>query len=198
MNTGADTPAPTHRRRHTGADTPAPTHRRRHTGADKPLHYADDDLRGILGRVRTIAMVGASPNWVRPSNFVMKYLKGKGYRVIPVNPAAAGQEILGERAYACLSDVPGPLDMVDIFRASDAAGAIVDEAIDLAPAKAIGVVWMQIGVRNDAAAGRAEVAGLVAVMNRCVKIEYGRLFGELGWSGVNTDIISAKRPEMRP
>jgi len=167
-------------------------------GATKPLHYADDHLRGILGRVRTIAMVGASPNWVRPSNFVMKYLKGKGYRVIPVNPAAAGQEILGERVHARLSDVPGPLDMVDIFRTSDAAGAIVDEAIALAPEKGIAVVWMQLGVRDDAAARRAEAAGLVAVMNRCPKIEYGRLFGELSWSGVNTGIISAKRPVKHP
>ncbi len=163
-----------------------------------PLYYADDHLRAILGRVRTIAMVGASPNWVRPSNFVMKYLKGKGYRVIPVNPAAAGQEILGERAYARLSDVPGPLDMVDIFRASDAAGAIMDEAIAVAPEKDITVVWMQLGVRDDAAAGRARAAGLVAVMDRCPKIEYGRLFGELGWCGVNTGVISAKRPAMRP
>ena len=166
--------------------------------ATTPLHYVDDHLRAILGRVRTIAMVGASPNWVRPSNFVMKYLQGKGYRVIPVNPVAAGQEILGERAYARLSDVPGPLDMVDIFRASDAAGAIVDEAIALAEEKAISVVWMQLGVRDDDAAGRAEAAGLVAVMNRCPKIEYGRLFGELSWCGVNTDIISAKRPARVP
>ena len=166
--------------------------------ADQPLHYADDHLRAILARVRTIAMVGASPNWVRPSNFVMKYLLGKGYRVIPVNPAAAGQDILGQRACARLSDVPGRLDMVDIFRASDAAGAIVDEAVALAPEKSISVVWMQLGVRDDAAAQRAEAAGLVAVMDHCPKIEYGRLFGELGWCGVNTGIISAKRPVMHP
>ena len=166
--------------------------------ADKPLYYADDHLRGILGRVRTIAMVGASPNWVRPSNFVMKYLLGKGYRVIPVNPVAAGQDILGQRAYARLSDGPGPLDMVDIFRASDATGAIVDEAIAVAPEKAISVVWMQLGVRDDAAARRAKAAGLIAIMDRCPKIEYGRLFGELSWCGVNTGIISAKRPVMHP
>ena len=143
-------------------------------------------------------MVGASPNWVRPSNFVMKYLLGKGYRVIPVNPVAAGQEILGQRTYARLSDVPGPVDMVDIFRASDAAGAIVDEAIGVAPEKAISVVWMQLGVRDDAAARRAEAAGIVAIMDHCPKIEYGRLFGELSWCGVNTGIISAKRPVMHP
>ncbi len=166
--------------------------------ADTSPHYADDHLRAILGRVRTIAMVGASPNWVRPSNFVMKYLLGKGYRVIPVNPVAAGQEILGQRTYARLSDVPGPVDMVDIFRASDAAGAIVDEAIGVAPEKAISVVWMQLGVRDDAAARRAEAAGIVAIMDHCPKIEYGRLFGELSWCGVNTGIISAKRPVMHP
>lgn len=165
---------------------------------DKPLYYADQHLGCILGRVRTIAMVGASPNWVRPSNFVMKYLLGKGYRVIPVNPAAVDQEILGQRAYARLSDVPGPLDMVDIFRASDVAGAIVDEAIALAPEKAISVVWMQLGVRDDAATRRAAAAGLAAVMDRCPKIEYGRLFGELSWCGVNTGILSAKRPVMHP
>ena len=164
----------------------------------KPLHYADDHLRAILGRVRTIAMVGASPKWIRPSNFVMKYLLGKGYRVIPVNPAAAGQEILGQRAYGHLNEVPGPLDMVDIFRASDAAGAIVDEVISLAPEKSISVVWMQLGVRDDAAARRAEAASLIAVMDRCPKIEYGRLFGELSWCGINTGIISAKRPVMHP
>jgi predicted CoA-binding protein len=164
----------------------------------KLLHYTDDHLRAILGRVRTIAMVGASPNWVRPSNFVMKYLLGKGYRVIPVNPAAAGQNILGQRAYAHLNDVPGPIDMVDIFRASDAAGTIVDEAISLAPEKAISVVWMQLGVRDNAAAERAEAAGLIAVMDRCPKIEYGRLFGELSWCGVNTGVISAKRRVMHP
>ncbi|MDP6788423.1 MAG: CoA-binding protein [Rhodospirillales bacterium] len=166
--------------------------------AASPPRYADAHLRAILGRVRTIAMVGASPNWVRPSNFVMKYLIGKGYRVIPVNPAAAGREILGQHVYASLGDVPGPLDMVDIFRASDAAGAIVDEAIAVAPEKGITVVWMQLGVRDDAAAGRAEAAGLTAVMDRCPKIEYGRLFGELSWCGVNTGIVSAKRPAMQP
>jgi len=162
------------------------------------LRYDDDFIRRILKTTRVIAMVGASPNWVRPSNFAMKYLQGKGYRVIPVNPGAAGQKIWGETVYASLADIPESYDLVDIFRSSDAAGPIVDEAIRLAPAKGIRAIWMQLGVRNDAAAVRAEKAGLTVVMNRCPKIEYGRLFGELSWSGVNSGIVSAKRPKMRP
>jgi len=151
--------------------------------------YTDDTLRAILGGVKTIAMVGASPHWNRPSFFAMKYLQGKGFRVIPVNPRAAGETILGETVYADLKDIPDRIDMVDIFRNSEAAGPITDEAI------AIGakVVWMQIGVRNAEAAARAEAAGLKVVMNRCPKIEYSRLHGELAWSGVNTGIISSKR-----
>jgi len=151
--------------------------------------YTNDYLRAILRDVKTIAMVGASPNWNRPSYFAMKYLQEKGFRVIPVNPQAAGQTILGETAYAELADVPEQIDMVDIFRRSEAAGPIVDEAIRIG-AK---VVWMQIGVRNDEAAARAEAAGLRVVMNRCPKIEYSRLCGELAWSGVNTGIISSRR-----
>jgi uncharacterized protein len=151
--------------------------------------YSTEYLRGILRGVKTIAMVGASTNWNRPSYFVMKYLQVKGFRVIPVNPAAAGQEILGERVYASLREVPEKVDMVDVFRNSEAAGPITDEAIE----KGARVVWMQIGVRNDAAAERAEAAGLRVVMNRCPKIEYSRLCGELAWSGINTGMISAKR-----
>ncbi len=151
--------------------------------------YSDDYLRGILRRTRTIAMVGASPNWNRPSYFVMKYLQSKGFRVIPVNPRAEGQEILGERAVASLADLKDPVDMVDVFRTSDAAPGIVEDAIKIG-AK---TVWMQIGVRHDEAAARAEAAGLDVVMNRCPKIEYSRLCGELGWSGVNTGILSSRR-----
>ena len=164
----------------------------------KPLYYEDDMLRGILRKTRIIAMIGASPRWVRPSSFAMKYLQGKGFRVIPVNPGQAGKEILGQTAYASLGDIPGAVDMVNIFRSSAAAGAAVDEAIAAAKTKGIRVVWMQLGVRNDEAAARAEAAGLSVVMDRCAKIEYGRLFGELGWSGVNTHIISSKRPKMAP
>ncbi len=155
--------------------------------------YSDALLRGILGRCRTIAMVGTSANWVRPSFFAMKYLQSKGYRVIPVNPASAGDEILGETVYARLAEVPERFEMVDIFRNSEAAGAITDEAIAVAKDKGIEVVWMQIGVRNDDAAARAEAAGLRVIMNRCPKIEYGRLSGELSWGGVNSRIISSKR-----
>jgi predicted CoA-binding protein len=156
--------------------------------------YPDSLLRDILRRTRTIAMVGASPNWVRPSYFAMKYLQSKGFRVIPVNPACAGDEILGERVYATLAEVPERIDMVDVFRGSAAAGRIVDEAIAAATDKGIRVVWMQLGVRDLEAARRAEAAGLTVVMNRCPKIEFGRLSGELSWSGVNSRIISAKRP----
>lgn len=154
-------------------------------------NYTDDYLRGILRRVRVIAMVGASPSWNRPSNFAMKYLQAKGFRVIPVNPTAVGQEILGEKVYAALKDIPEKVDMVDIFRNSAAAGPIADEAIAIgAP-----VLWMQLGVRNDDAARRAEAAGMTVVMNRCPKIEFGRLCGELSWSGINSGIISSRRPK---
>jgi predicted CoA-binding protein len=153
------------------------------------LEYSDAFLRRILGQARTVAMVGASPKWVRPSHFAFRYLQLKGFQMIPVNPQCAGEEILGEKVYAALREIPGKVDVVDVFRSSEAAGPVADEAI------AIGarVVWMQLGVRNDAAAERARAAGLEVVMNRCMKIEYGRLFGELGWCGVDTGIISSKR-----
>jgi len=156
-----------------------------------PIPYSDAKIRRILSTVRTIAMVGASSNWNRPSYFVMKYLQGKGYRVIPVNPGTAGQEQLGEKIYASLRDIPDKIDMVDIFRASDQVEPIVEDVI------AIGakVVWMQLGVRNDEAAARAESAGIEVVMNRCPKIEFGRLGGELSWSGVNSGIIRNRAPQ---
>lgn len=161
------------------------------------LTYPDAKIRTILQRARTIAVVGASANWNRPSAFVMKYLQGKGYRTIPVNPTIAGQTISGEPVYASLRDIPVPVDVVDVFRASDHVGPVVDDAI------AIGakVVWMQLGVRNDAAAARAEAAGLEVVMDRCLKIEFGRLGGELSWSGVNSGLIRnrpAEAPQRRP
>jgi uncharacterized protein len=161
------------------------------------LHYDDSVIAEILNTVQTIAMVGASPDWVRPSHFAMKYLQSKGYRVIPVNPRAGVESFLGEKVYADLAAIPHKFEMVDIFRNSAAAGPIVDEAIGLARDKGISVIWMQLGVRNDEAAARAEAAGLKVVMNRCPKIEYGRLFGELSWSGVNSKIISARRPHVR-
>jgi predicted CoA-binding protein len=156
--------------------------------------YSDPYIAGILGGARTIAMVGASASTNRPSYFAMKYLLGKGYRVIPVNPTLAGKEILGQRACASLAEAPGPVDIVDIFRNSAAALEVVREAIRLKDELGIKVVWMQLGVRSDAAAAEAEAAGLQVVMNRCPKIEYGRLSGEIGWAGVNAGTISAKRP----
>jgi predicted CoA-binding protein len=152
--------------------------------------YSDAYIRDILANHRSIAMVGASPNTSRPSYFAMKYLKAKGFRVIPVNPGQEGKEILGERVYASLADIGEQVEIVDIFRNSEAALAITREAI-LIGAK---VVWMQIGVRNDEAARLAEEAGLKVVMNRCPKIEYGRLSGELSWAGVNSRRLSSKRP----
>jgi len=160
----------------------------------EPLRYGDDFLRGVLGSVRTIAVVGLSPNWNRPSYFVAKYLQSKGYRILPVNPVAAGQEILGETCAASVAELPVVPDMVDVFRNSEAAGPIADEAV----AKGAKVVWMQLGVRNDAAAARAEAAGLTVVMDRCPKIEYARLFGEIGRQGVNSGVITAKRRPAKP
>ncbi len=155
------------------------------------IDYPDDLIRKILRETRTIAMVGSSANWNRPSYFAMKYLQRKGYRVIPVNPKEAGGEILGETVYAALKDIPEQIDMVDIFRNSEAAGAVTDEAIEIG-AKA---VWMQLEVRNDEAAARAEAAGLTVIMNRCPKIEFGRLSGKIGWMGIDTGVISSKRKQ---
>jgi uncharacterized protein len=156
--------------------------------------YSDAYIRDILSRSRTIAMVGGSPNPSRPSYFAMKYLKQKGFRVIPVNPGQAGKEILGEKVYASLAEIKESVDIVDVFRTSDAALGVTREAI------AIGahVVWMQLGVRNDEAAKLAEEAGLQVVMNRCPKIEYGRLSGELSWAGINSRRLSSRRPVLGP
>ncbi|MBS29097.1 MAG: O-acetylhomoserine/O-acetylserine sulfhydrylase, partial [Alphaproteobacteria bacterium] len=138
------------------------------------LYYPDWQIRRILRDVDTIAMVGASTNWNRPSYFAMKYLQEKGYRVIPVNPRAAGETLLGEEVYASLKDIPVPIDMVDIFQRSDRVPPVVDEAIEVG-AK---VIWMQLTVRHDEAAKKAEDAGMTVVMDRCPKIEFGRLTGE--------------------
>lgn len=156
--------------------------------------YDDTYIRGILNTVKTIAMVGVSANTIRPSYFAFKYLLERGYRMIPVNPGLAGRELLGQRAHAALADITEPVDMVDIFRSSEHAPAIVREALDLEPRPA--VVWMQLGIRNDEAAALAEAAGVKVVMNRCPKIEYGRLSSEISWLGVNSRTLSARRARL--
>ena len=153
--------------------------------------YSDEYIREILTSVKTIAMVGASANTARPSYFVLKYLSERGFTMLPINPGLAGQAILGLPVYASLADVPQPIDMVDVFRRSDAVSEVVDAALALVPPPK--VIWMQLGVRNDPAAARAEARGLKVVMNRCPKIEFGRLSGEIGWTGVNSRILSAKK-----
>ena len=157
-------------------------------------NYSDTYIRGILNTVKTIAMVGVSANTSRPSYFAFKYLMERGYRMIPVNPGLAGQELLGQKVYAKLADIPLPVDMVDIFRASRYASDIVREALALEPRPQ--VIWMQLGVRSDEAAELAEGNGLKVVMNRCPKIEYGRLSSEIAWMGVNTRTITARKPQL--
>ena len=152
-------------------------------------NYSDRYIQDILRSVRNIAMVGASINWKRPSNFVMKYLIQKGYRVIPVNKNVVGEQIYNEPVYPDLSAVKETVDMVDMFRPAKEAPQLVEDSIKLG-AK---VFWMQFELRNDEAAKIAEDAGMKVVMNRCPKIEYARLFGELGWNGFNTGVISVKR-----
>ena len=156
------------------------------------LVYRDDYLIDILRRNRTVAMVGASPNWKRPSYFAMKYLQRKGYRVIPVNPVAVGQTILGETVVPDLASIDVPVDVVDVFRRADAVPAIVEEAIRIKAR----VLWLQLGVVHPEAASRAEAAGLQVVQDRCMKIEFGRLSGELGWSGVNSGILTSRRRRL--
>ena len=151
-------------------------------------------LRRILRQYKTIAVVGLSANWYRPSFFAAKYMQEHGYRVIPVNPSYKGQEILGEKVYSSVRDIPEKIDIVDCFRKSADIEPIADQAI------AIGakVLWMQLGVMNEMAADKARKAGLEVVQDRCVKIEHGRLFGGLNWVGVNTKVISSKRPKWLP
>ena len=151
--------------------------------------YDDLYLRRILRETKTIAMVGLSANWNRPSYFAAKYLLDRGYKVMPVNPAAKGQEILGQKVYGSLDELPVKADMVDIFRNSEAASPITDEAIK----HGAKVVWMQIGVVNEAAAKRAEDAGLKVVMNRCPKIEHSRLSGTIEWHGIASGVITSRK-----
>jgi predicted CoA-binding protein len=156
--------------------------------------YPDELIRGILRSVKTIALVGASDNPARPSWIVVKYLLERGYAVIPVNPGLAGTQLLGQTVYASLAAIPAAVDMVEIFRNSQAAGPITDEALTLDPLPK--VVWMQLGVRNDEAAVRAQARGVTVIMNRCPKIEFGRLSGEIGWQGINSRVLSSKRAVM--
>jgi predicted CoA-binding protein len=153
--------------------------------------YDDNYIRSILNSVKTIAMVGASPVNVRPSYFAFKYLAQRGYDMIPVNPGQVGKSLMGKPFVASLADIDRPIDMVDIFRNSDAALPLVKDALTLNPLPK--VIWMQLGVRNDEACALAEAAGLKVVMNRCPKIEYGRLSSEISWMGVNSRTLSAKR-----
>src|ERR1700761_1925421 len=153
--------------------------------------YPDTYIRGILNSVKSIAMVGASPVNVRPSYFAFKYLVQRGYDMIPVNPGHVGKELLGKPFVASLSDIGRPIDMIDIFRNSSHIMPVVEEALKLpSPPK---VIWMQLGARDDAAAAKAEAAGVKVVMNRCPKIEWGRLSSEISWMGVNSRTISSKR-----
>ena len=157
--------------------------------------YSHDHIRSILESVRTIAAVGVSLNEVRPSFYVARYLKLKGYKVIPVNPAFAGKQAFGETVIGSLAEIPAsenPIDMVDIFRRSSEAGKVVDEAIEVLLGRGLRVIWMQIGVIDHDAARRAEAKGLTVIMNHCPKIEYQRLWGELRWGGINTGVISSK------
>ena len=153
--------------------------------------YDDSYIRGILNGVKTVAMVGASPQNVRPSYFAFKYLAERGYDMIPVNPGHVGKSLVGKPFVASLADIDGPIDMVDIFRSSDHIMPVVEQALTLSPLPK--VIWMQLGARNDAAAAMAEAAGIQVVMNRCPKIEYGRLSSEISWMGVNSRTISSKR-----
>jgi predicted CoA-binding protein len=156
--------------------------------------YDDTYIRGILNTVKTIAMVGVSPKDSRPSYFAFKYLLERGYRMIPVNPGLADKDLLGQKAYARLADIPEPVDMVDIFRASPFVLPIVEDALKMQPRPR--VVWMQLGIRNDAAAALAEQNGIKVVMNRCPKIEYGRLSSEISWMGVNSRTLTSKRAQI--
>jgi len=153
-----------------------------------------NELRVILKESKTIAVVGLSANWYRPSYFAAKYMQEHGYKIIPVNPAYVGQEVLGERCYSSLEEIPESVDMVDCFRKSEDIEPIASQAVTIG-AK---IIWLQLGVKNESASEIASAAGMTYVENRCVKIEHGRLFGGLNWVGVNTKVISAKRPKWLP
>jgi len=157
-------------------------------------HYPEELIKKILRTTKVIAMVGASGNEMRPSYFAMKYLLDKGFVIHPINPGMVGKQILGQTVYASLKEVPAPVDMVDIFRAADAAPGIVSEAITEKERLGIKTIWMQLGIVNEEAARTAEEAGFTVIMDRCPKIEYGRHSGEIGWMGVNRRVIDNKKP----
>lgn len=159
-------------------------------------HYSDDVIKSILRSTKIIAMVGASGNEMRPSYFAMKYLLDKGFVIHPINPGMAGKEILGRLVYGSLKEVPAPVDMVDIFRGSEAAPGIVEEALAEKDRLGLKTIWMQLGVVNEEAAAKAREAGLTVIMDRCPKIEYGRLSGEIGWMGVNRRVIDNRKPAL--
>jgi len=157
--------------------------------------YSHAHLREVLDRTRTVAAVGVSMNEVRPSYYVARYLKLKGYKVIPVNPRYAGKTVFGETVAASLADIPAehdPIQMVDVFRRSEEAGAVVDEALETLLDRGLETIWMQIGVIDEAAAKRAEAKGITVLMNVCPKMEYQRLHGELSWGGINSGVLSSK------
>ena len=156
--------------------------------------YDDSYIRAILSGVKTVAMVGASPVNVRPSYFAFKYLAQRGYDMIPVNPGHVGKSLLAQPFVASLHDIGRPIDMIDIFRSSEHVMPLVDEALAMSPLPK--VIWMQLGARNDEAAAKAEAKGLKVVMNRCPKIEYGRLSSEIAWMGVNTRTLTAKKAQL--
>ncbi|MEL6505374.1 MAG: CoA-binding protein [Pseudomonadota bacterium] len=156
--------------------------------------YADDHIRAVLKSAKSIAIIGASANENRPSFFVAQYMKAKGYDIYPINPGHAGQEIAGAMTYASLADLPGPVDMVDVFRRTEALPGIVQEVVRMAELPK--VVWLQLGIRDDAIAAALEMAGVTVVQNRCPKIEYARLCGEIGWTGFNRRTISSKKPVL--
>lgn len=156
--------------------------------------YSDAYIRAILKKVKSIAMIGASTNPVRPSSFVAKYLVAKEYNLFPINPGSAGKQIAGATVYASLADLPEPVDMIDIFRKPDALPGIVQEIMALPTLPK--VVWLQLGIRDDEIASVLEKAGIEVVQNRCPKIEYARLSGEIGWTGFNRRTISSKKPKM--
>ena len=158
-------------------------------------NYSDAYIRDILTSVKSVAMIGASANKVRPSYFVSSYLIAKGYDVYPVNPGQAGKEIAGAMTYSSLADLPEPVDMIDVFRGNDALPGIVSEI--MAMPQLPKVVWLQLGIRDDAIAAALEMAGIQVIQNRCPKIEYGRHCGEIAWVGYNRRIISAKKPILK-